>query len=292
MSYRTIFLEPDWLHIRYLGWTDAWPDPCLRVMTRRDGPVIRHLLVSDLPGARAEELSAWIVTDSSAFAEITVHDLDGSPEVEAALFATGFVELQEERMLNRHTLVIDLARDEGALLAEMNADTRRKLRLSEREGVSIRFDCGSDPAERNRFLGAFNAMASERDLSRMPAGELDSLLADGHSRLAGAFAAEGDAACYVLTYEAGKTALFHQGASDGAPDPLLGRALHWALIRQLKQEGLRWYDFGGLPTIDPANGITRFKLGFGGEVVDLGREYRLSGIVPRLARQAKRMLGR
>ena len=292
MSYRSIFLEPDWYHVRHLGWSDAWPAANLRVMTRRDGPVTRHLLVSALPEAEWPLLAGRIRDLRSSSSEITVHDLTGSSEVEAGLRRLGFGELDAERMLNRSTLVIDLAKGEDALLADMNADTRRKLRLAEREGVEVCLDCGSDPGERSRFLAAFNAMASERALAAMSARILDGMLSAGRSRLAGAFRDGRESASYVLTYEAGTKALFHHGASAGPQDPLLSRAAHWGLIRRLAGEDFRWYDFGGLPTTDPANGITRFKLGFGGEVIDLGREFRLSGLVPRLARRLKRIAGR
>ena len=66
---------------------------------------------------------------------------------------------------------------------------------------------------------------------------------------------------------------------------LAGVLLQWGVMRALKAAGLRWYDMGGLPSLDSANGIYRFKKGFGGELVELGAEYGRSGALANLARK-------
>ena len=291
MKYRPIFLHPDWLHVRHLGWTDAWPAPGLRVMSRSDGPIMRHLFVSELTAGH-RTLDGEIARRCSPFSEITIHDLTGTSEIEGLLLKDGFSILAGERMLNNSTLVIDLTQPQEKLQSAMKPDTRRKLRLAEKLGVRFDAECGKDAKRRGCFLMAYNAMAKQRGLSRMSDRALGDLLEGGKSRLAGAFADDCEAACFVLTYEAGKTAIFHHGASVGPSDPLLGRMVHWRLICQLAQEGFKWYDFGGLPSLDPGNGITRFKLGFGGTVIDLGKEYRRSGMVVRLARGVRHLAKR
>ncbi len=291
MSYRSIFLDPDWLHVRHLGWLDSWPDPDFRLMRKKNGPLQRFLAVSALPSERAGQVVERLLELRRPANEITIHDLTGNGDLAAALLSLGFIELSDDRMLNRHTLVLDLLQDDPALLAAMNTDTRRKLRQAEKAGVVFISDCHTDRLLSARFLHAYNAMASERNLATMQEAEFHKLVTSGQSRLAAALSADRESACFVLTYEAGNTALFHHGASDGPVDHLLGREVHWRLAQQLRSDGFAWYDLGGLPTPDPSNGITRFKLGFGGSVVDLGREYRWSGSLVTLARTGRRFLG-
>lgn len=292
MNYRSIFLEPDWIHRRFLGWSDVWPDPDLRILTRRDGPVRRHLVVSALPSACLPEILRETCQLRGALSEVTLHDLIGSPDLAMALERSGFNEISAERMLNNQTAVIDLTLDEDRLFASMSADTRRLLRNVEQSGVKYIGNCQTEPALLRRFLEAYSAMAVERGLAGITRATLDNQFASGCARLSAAVNSSNGSASFALTFEAGRIAMYHHGVSDGPRDTMLGRAVQWGLIRELKHAGFAWYDMGGLPTLDPANGITRFKLGFGGEVIDLGREFRWTGLVPRLARWTKRPLGR
>ena len=47
----------------------------------------------------------------------------------------------------------------------------------------------------------------------------------------------------------------------------LNRLLHWHNMRVYKQEGFRYYDWGGI-SADRGDGRARFKMSFGGDVVE------------------------
>lgn len=292
MRYRSVFMARDWLHVSQLDWEDCWPHPALRIMSKRSAPIVRHIIVSELNPADWPLLAGQIAARSGALAEVTVHDLTDSEELSSRLGGLGFAELDRERVLNRHTTVFDLTQSLESLFEKFNADTRRKVRLAEKQGVMFLDRAELDGELRRRFGDAYNAMAVERQLAGINEAQLNRMFASGHSRLAAACTPDRGSATFVMTFEADEIGFFYHGASDGPAAPALGRAVHWGLIKQLKVEGFGWYDFGGLPTLDPENGITRFKLGFGGEVINLGREYRRSGPGVRFARRAIRLVRR
>ena len=274
-AYRSIFWEPDWVHTRFLGWADRCLAPDLRVMTKRSGPLLRSLVLRG-EQVSAEHLLGALRSLQGPLAEITVRDLEGSAEVAARLEAQGYRPVGSARMLNEDTVAIDVRADDATLLAAMPADTRREIRVAERAGVTVRLVPAAQTQDISAFRSAYEKMATERALRSLDEKILTPELLSSHSRL---FVAEvdGEAVSFLQTYEAGTTAMYYRGVSPNAQSNGAGRYLQWMVMRQLRQEGFAWYDLGGLPSRDRKNGIVRFKLSFGGEIVSLGHEYRWSG---------------
>ena len=82
----------------------------------------------------------------------------------------------------------------------------------------------------------------------------------------------------------GDTVTYLHGASSSTSrESMAPYALHWAAMCEAKREGYRYYDFWGCNPSDPKSfyykpswqGITRFKQGWGGELVDLIGTYDL-----------------
>lgn len=290
MVYRTIFLAADWQHVRYLGWRDSWPDRALRRMTQRCGPLRRSLLVSEI--AEVDRLrSVWRPERGavSHLCETRFHDLTGSADVRVWLESEGFVELPaSERMLSIATSVIDLSRDPDTILAAMASSVRRDIKAAEKAGCLVDEDAGASSVMVDRFFDAFDAMARERGLQRLNADMFRAMLADRRARLFAAAKTDGPAS-FLVSYEAGDTALYLLGASEAKQNDGGGRLIHWRAIQAFREAGLRWYDLGGLPSAAVVNGIYRFKQGFGGALVDLGIEYGRSGAFVRAARAVQHL---
>lgn len=284
MTYRSIFMARDWMHARYLGWSDDWPDGSLRVLTQRRAGLRRALVVGEVddPGLIAPHWNR--ITRDTAFDEVRFHDLTGSPVVGAWLRARGFSQLDaRQRMLNIATLVIDLSSSEDELLARMTANTRRNIKRAQAAGVTIRGDAHGDPALVERFIATFNAMAAERKLQPVTATTVRAMIAGRHSRL---FASlhEGEPCSFLLSYEAAGTALLATSAAAAREHNGGGHLLHWEALRAFRASGLRWCDMAGITSTDPDDGIFQFKRGFGGEIVDLGQEFGRTGVAVRAAR--------
>jgi hypothetical protein len=178
----------------------------------------------------------------------------------------------------RHTIVLDLDRDERAILAGMEG-AARKIRKAEREGVEVteaqsladveayhRLSC--ETADRIRTRARFTELplAFFVDVWRR-------MIPAGHARL---FLARHDGTLIsgTLFVIHGDTMLYYQGASTRDRAQTLRQApaaCFWAAIRTARALGLRRFDFGGCtPTTDPADpryGVYEFKKKWGGALL-------------------------
>jgi CelD/BcsL family acetyltransferase involved in cellulose biosynthesis len=178
-------------------------------------------------------------------------------------------------IVERHTPVLDITRDDATLLKGMDG-AERKIRKAEREGVEVSdaqsladveayWTLSRETSDRIRSRSTFTELprAFFVDVWRrmVPAGHARIVLArHGGELIAGdLFVVHGD------------TMLYYQGAStrDRAHTARQApAACFWAAIRAARAMGLRRFDFGGCtPTSDPADpryGVREFKKKWGG----------------------------
>lgn len=292
-NYRSIFLEPDWVHVRYHGWQDSWPEPTVRILSKHHGPFQRHLVMSELADeSRVLALLRQLRSRAGPMAEIILHDFACCSALESALPGIGFAPLPAaERLLNIATFVIDLRRSDEDLLARMSADCRRKIRKAQKEGSRFLVDDHPSGSTIAAFLVDFARIAAERSLQRPAADVVRRMFDDGRATL---FTVEqgGDASHRLMTYRAGDKAIFLYGVGGAKSNSGAGNLLHWSAMRHLRQTGVNWYDFGGLASTSEADGIYRFKRGFGGELVDLGKEFGSRTFLAALVRRGAGMFRR
>jgi len=177
------------------------------------------------------------------------------------------------------TIVIDLD-DEAAILARMNQGTRRKIRLAERGGISVREGSATD-------LDSFDALmrvTGERDGFGVHSAAYYRMAFDlFHPRHATLLMAshEGRDLAGLMVFAHGRQAWYLYGASSNDERNLMPTfALQWAAIRWAKARGCAGYDLWGIPDEDEAAleagfrerhgglwGVYGFKRGFGGRIV-------------------------
>jgi lipid II:glycine glycyltransferase (peptidoglycan interpeptide bridge formation enzyme) len=206
----------------------------------------------------------------------------GQDAVARDLLLRGFREARDAlRPLPTATLLVDLSRDEEALLAGMKNRTRYSIRLAQRKGVEVRQGGEQDLDTFYRLL----AMTGERQHFPVPAqGYFRDLLRfmapHGHAKI---FIAEfeGQPLSAALVIAFGDVVSYKRGGWSGQQGHLHPNELmHWTAMRWAKQQGYRYYDFEGieLSQIAPGGGtairsVSAFKAGFGGDVVLLPGAY-------------------
>lgn len=172
----------------------------------------------------------------------------------------------------RNTVCIDLTQSEDAILATMGQSTRRKIRIAEREGVTIRAGTAADipllydlykvTGARDNFLIRPPDYYAQAWRAFIDAGLAHPLIAEF----------EGRAIAHVILFHFARTCWYFYGASsDESRDKMPNYLLQWTAIQWAKANGYATYDFWGAPDefieSDSMWGVYQFKRGFHGTVV-------------------------
>ena len=169
----------------------------------------------------------------------------------------------------KEIFVIDIAKSEAELLAEMKSKTRYNIKLAEKKEVKI----SNDKIKARKYIEEFLRLVkitATRDgivshpenyyrqmLETIPGENLKLYIAEYQDKVI--------AANLVLFY--GDTCTYMHGASDNENRNVMAPyALQWQQIKDAKKNGCTKYDFGGVADANSKwSGITRFKTGFSPE---------------------------
>lgn len=174
------------------------------------------------------------------------------------------------RMDGEYCWVLDLHATEEALLADMRKATRYEIRRAAKDGVEIissrdvkylkEFDrLYKKTSDRHGFVPHEGIREEFTIFSKRNQAML--YLGKYHNKVY--------ASAIVLYY--GQQAIYHHGASINAPVPV-SAAVQWKAICEAKERGMNVYNFWGIApesnTKHPWRGITVFKKGFGGHIIE------------------------
>jgi len=167
------------------------------------------------------------------------------------------------------TIILDLLKSEEELLAAMHHKTRYNIKVAEKHNVLIQPSSDLDifwklvkkTTERQKFS------AHTKDYYKSLFNFFNK---EGVMRVHLFFAIfDGKPVAGALMFTYGDTAYYLHGGSDyDFREAMSPHMLHWHLIKEMKRQGFKYYDFGGSEGIKWP-GLTRFKLGWGGHT----REY-------------------
>jgi len=185
------------------------------------------------------------------------------------------------------TVLLDLTQDLDTILAQLKSKTRYNVRLGQRKGISVRQGTERDLAafyhmllatgERQGFSSNTEEYFSQLWRILNPHGYCELFLAEY----------QGEPVSGLLAIPFGDTVIYKRGAWSGRHGKLRpNEVMHWAAIEWAKSKGYHYYDFEGIdpkaarmvvqgePIPDTAlQTVTRFKLGFGGQVMLLPDTY-------------------
>ena len=172
-----------------------------------------------------------------------------------------------------HTVMIDLNQSEEQLLSGMRRQTRYEVRRAEKLGIKVTRD--NSEAIYKEFHQAQTETAKRQGF--IPPN-LNTLMAEREAfdKNAGIYVAktiEGEDIAYGLIVRNGNEGDYYEAASTLLNRKLPGAyALLWQAMRDLKTEGYKRFNLWGIAPAGQPNhryaGVTTFKTGFGGEVIE------------------------
>lgn len=206
------------------------------------------------------------------------------------------------------TVRLDLSGPLEGLLAAMRPGARSNIGKARRKGVTVRTGTSADLAP---FVALVQATGRRQGFSPYPARYYEAMwhnfAADGRAVL---FLAEhqGRTLSAALLIAWGDVVTYKMGGWSGERTNLHpNELLHWTGIEWARGAGYRWYDLEGIndevgraivegrdPGPAARQGVTHFKLGFGGEVVIAPSAYDYSPrpFVAAAVRRAESIAGR
>jgi lipid II:glycine glycyltransferase (peptidoglycan interpeptide bridge formation enzyme) len=285
-----------WAEVKHtVGWRAA------RVEVRRRGQLVGgiQVLLRRLPGLGsvgfaprgpviADEAGAGIVhvvldrLEDIARAERVLHlkvqPPAGGEDMVATLRGRGWRESAVETAPTA-TVLVDLDRDSDQIFAAMRTNMRRNVRRAVKSGVVVRVGTRADIAV---LHGLVRATARRQRFAPYPERYYESMWdlfsPTGHAHLLVA-ERDGTPISAVLLIAFRDTALYKIGGWSGdAREARPNALMHWTAIEWAKDAGHRWYDLegidldaaravaGGGDLPEDVDGVSRFKLGFGGDV--------------------------
>ncbi|MFN8527590.1 MAG: peptidoglycan bridge formation glycyltransferase FemA/FemB family protein [Anaerolineae bacterium] len=171
----------------------------------------------------------------------------------------------------RNSVIVDLTRSEDELLAAMSQNTRRKVRVAERDGVTIRVGSAADlpllydlykiTGERDQFLIRPFSYYELAWKTFIEAGLAHPLIAEF----------DGKPIAHVILFHFGQKCWYFYGASSNEHrESMPNYLLQWQAMKWAKTRGYTKYDMWGAPNqfieSDSMWGVFAFKRGFRGVV--------------------------
>ncbi|MDR2258140.1 MAG: peptidoglycan bridge formation glycyltransferase FemA/FemB family protein [Treponema sp.] len=258
------------LSFAYVPWGPELPPVFPAALEAGEDGTARSPLLAELAGALRKKLpgkAAFIRFDPPWYAA----GAGAAPPVLDRPFRRAAADIQPP-----DTVIIDLEKDEEALLMEMKPKWRYNIRLAERKGVLIR---RLDEQGLGDFYALFGETARRDGIAihspdyyralfetcrDYPGGRQEARL-----YLAGF---NGEPAAAIITLFRGDEAVYLYGASSDRNRNLMAPyLLQWRAMKDAKAAGCRFYDLFGIPPGEdpghPMAGLYRFKTGFGGRII-------------------------
>ncbi len=158
------------------------------------------------------------------------------------------------------TAILDLSPSKEDILKNMHSKTRYNIRLAKRKGVTTKKSQNFKDIE--KFLDLLHITTSREGFQAHPDDYYKKLLKLDNIDLYLAFFENTPIAAHIVGFFRDFGYYLH-GASSREHRKVMGpHRLHWKIIKDLKQKGLKYYDFWGIDK-EKWPGLTRFKTSFG-----------------------------
>jgi peptidoglycan pentaglycine glycine transferase (the first glycine) len=189
----------------------------------------------------------------------------------------------------QRTLVVPVLNNDDELIETFKPKTRYNIRLAQKKGVVLRF--GHDQADLDTFCRLIDDTCRRQKISLYSRDYFKTLIETfghlGQAEIITAYTNETPLASLLLVWEGTTACYLFGGTADEGRELMANYLLHFEAMNYSRSLGMTHYDFWGIALEGDAHyeawsGITKFKLGFGGEEVVYpqawGRTYQKFGL--------------
>jgi lipid II:glycine glycyltransferase (peptidoglycan interpeptide bridge formation enzyme) len=235
-----------------------WGPLCHRRGRELDGEDVLYM---------ARALQEEYVSKRALLLQILPNAFVGSPRAAMFQFSFSTFTIGPQAPSNAYrTFVLDLAPPIEELRKNLDAKWRNKLTQSEKKGLKI--VAGNGTAEYRTFCRMYSEMwkrkTFETTVDVEEFGRIQEELPESQRMRILICEQDGVPVAGVVVSAMGDSAIYLLGAtSDDGLNSKGAYLLQWTMIRWLKENGIKWYDLGG---IDPERnpGVYSFKKGLSG----------------------------
>jgi len=212
-------------------------------------------------------------------------------EIFVPSFAAAGFKKSDKDVQARETLIADISKPEEELLAQMKQKTRYNINLARRHGAEI-ISIGDEKKAKETFISLLFETAKRNNFRTHPEKYyIEMMEMFLNNRAAGEFFSERlffaryqgkITTAALIGFFGGRATYLHGGSSDEYKNIMAPYLLHWEIMRVAKRLGCSEYDFWGIVTDKTDSkqkqkweGFSRFKMGFGGRIVEYSGAYDL-----------------
>ena len=182
------------------------------------------------------------------------------------------------------TVLVNLEMTEAELLTQMKSKTRYNIRLAERRGVTTEVVDGTSILQTssyaNKFYDIYKQNCRRLKMGTPKRSVLDKIIEAFGDKLfiVCGYLKDGEVGAVALYIVANDTVSYQMnGSTDAGRHDLATNLVVWQGMCEGKRRGCQWFDFEGIDdgryNVKKWEGFSRFKTGFGGEVVTLIGSY-------------------
>ena len=250
------------LRRHFVGFGDVWYSP--------KGPGVRHAAgLTDVLSDRTPMRGAFVIKVEP--------ELEESPDEISALERAGLIKSPWDVQMSRATIIVDIDRDDDALLASFKPKCRYNIRLAARHGVEVKavpmsaanidimYSLMAATQQRAGFVLRGKRYFREYWELQEASGQGQLFFASWHAEiLAGLYA----------TFLGTRGWYKDGGSTKEHSDMMASHLLQWEVMRWLRDRGVRSYDLVAVPPSSnlteshPLYGVYRFKSGFSEAITD------------------------
>jgi lipid II:glycine glycyltransferase (peptidoglycan interpeptide bridge formation enzyme) len=177
---------------------------------------------------------------------------------------------KKENILKEQTSLINLEKTSEEIFNQINRTCKYHIRKAENIGVTINVDYSPTLQKCNQIMNEFSVFANKKSIEWSPE-RINALHKLNKIIISGAFLKEERIVTHIYLHDGNRTVLLHSYHKSNISDKKLkgyaNKCLHWKDMLSFKDFGLKLYDFGGI-NMQQHLGISKFKMSFGGDVVD------------------------